>query len=170
MKKILLQLMLFVLPAFAIAQGYSAEDKATICTNVDTLLQAYLQKSGLKLPGGNKRNDKVVGDLRAMFTVDAEIFDDINATYNEKKDSDPYELKIKTRNIYIEDLIDAFPKGLIINNKNVNINYSNIDKGEIQVALERNVLGTNTNKFTLDRKSTRLNSSHSSVSRMPSSA
>lgn len=156
MKKTLLRILLILFPAISMAQGYSMEDKALICGRIDTLLQAYLQKSGLTLPGVNKRNDKVVGDLRTMFTVDAEIFDDINASFNEKKDVSNYELKTKTRNSFIEDLVDEFPKGLIINNKKLNINYSNFDKGEITAVVERNVQGTNSQKFTFYNEDTLL--------------
>ncbi|MEO8088225.1 MAG: hypothetical protein ABI763_15500, partial [Bacteroidota bacterium] len=156
MKKILLRLLAILIPAFSFAQNYSAEEKVQICARVDTLLQSYLQKSSLKLPGANKRNDKVVGDLRAMFTVEAEIFDDINASFNQNLEGYPYELKIKTRNSYIEDLVEEFPRGLIINNKNLNINYTKIDKGEIIAALERNVQGTNSKKFTFFNEDTLL--------------
>ncbi len=156
MKNILCYLFTLFFPLLCIAQGYSQEDKAIISARIDTLLQSYLQKSSLTLQGGNKRNDKVVGDLRGMFTVDAEIFDDINANFNEKTTGNPYELKIKTRNSYIEDLVDEFPRGLIINNKRLNINYNNFDKGEVTAALERNIQGTNTRKFTFFNEDTLL--------------
>ena len=51
--------------------------------------------------------------------------------------------------------------GIFLNRKNLVI---------ILMAIELLLLAANMNFVALDRKSTRLNSSHSSVSRMPSSA
>ena len=49
---------------------------------------------------------------------------DINAVYSEK--THQYELKSKSRNSYIEDIVDKFPKGLVITNKNLNINSEHV--------------------------------------------
>ena len=154
MKKIIVTYIAFMLPVLMWAQGYSNADKAAINGRIDTLLQNYLQKSGLTLPGVSKRNDKVVADLRAMIKTDAEIFDDINAAYNEK--THQYELKTKSRNTFIEDLVDRFPKGLLITNNNMNISYRDFDKNEIQVALSRTVQGTSSDKFTFYNEDTLL--------------
>mgnify|MGYP003342800911 CR=1 FL=1 len=51
--------------------------------------------------------------------------------------------------------------GIFLNRKNVIV---------ILMSIELILLAVNINLVALDRKSTRLNSSHSSVSRMPSSA
>ncbi len=154
MTKKLIIAIVILFPSFLFGQGYSNQDKSIINVKIDTLLQNYFQKAGLTLPGGSKRNDKVVADLRGMIKTDAEIFDDINATFNPK--TRQYELKNKSRNTYIEDLVDNFPKGLIIINKNININYNDFDKGEVTVALERSIQGTNSDKFTLKNEDTLL--------------
>ncbi len=154
MKKNLAILFILLCPCGLMAQNWSNADRAIIAGRIDTLLIDYMQKSGLKLPGENKRNDKVVGDLRTMIAIDAEVFDDINAEYNEKKQQ--YVLKLKSRNDYIEDLIEAFPKGLLINNRNLNVSYSRMNENIVTAVLARNVQGTNSGKFTFVNEDTLL--------------
>ena len=154
MKNLLLKLIILFIPVCASAQKYSLEDRAKICARIDTLMQNYMQKSGLTLPGISKRNDKVVGDLRAMLKPDAEIFDDINATYNEQ--THQYELKTKARNTYIEELVDRFPKGLIITNNNLNINYQNFEKDQVSAVLSRSVQGVSADKYSFYNEDTLL--------------
>ena len=130
------------MPVLLIAQPYSGKEKVLISERIDTLLMNFMQKSSLTEPGKSKRDDKVIRDFRNLFTHDATIFDDINPTFNPNAKGYPYSLTEKSRLDYFDGLINEFQKGFVVNNKQVNINYKDFDKGEIKAAIERNISGT----------------------------
>ena len=142
MKTKLIFFILLIIPVLVNGQQFSNKDKALIATRIDTLLTNYMIKGTLTEPGKIKRSDKVTSEFKKLFALDATIFDDINAEFNQDLTSYPYILMTKTRNEYVDDLIVEFENGLMINNKRVNVSYEEFDKGVIKAAIERTIEGT----------------------------
>lgn len=139
------------------AQNFTNKDKALIFSRVDSLLISYMEKSTLTEPGKTKLSDKVVQDFRKLFALEAMVFDDINASFVPDGKNYPYKLTSKSRNDYIYGLVDDFEAGLMINNRRININYSNYSNGIITAALERDISGINkTKKYILSTHDTLL--------------
>ncbi len=157
MKKLFTFLFTLMLSLTSLAQNYSNKDKALIFSRVDSLMISFMEKSTLTEPGKTKLNDKVVQDFRKLFTVEAIVFDDINATFEPDGKNYPYKLSSKSRNDYIYGLVDDFENGLMINNRRININYGDYNEGVITVALERDISGVNkTKKYILSTHDTLL--------------
>jgi hypothetical protein len=156
MKKNIISLLVIIAPFLLYAQPYSNKDKMLISARVDTLLQKYMQKNTLTEPGSTHQNPKVVKEFKSLFTSDAKIFDDINASFDENEAGYPYKLREKSLNEYYTGLIEEFATGLIITNKRINISYDNFDKGEVSAALQRNITGTNSKKYDLANEDTLL--------------
>lgn len=148
MRKLIYLIIILVIPFCATAQKYSNEEKIVLSGKIDTLLQNYMRKGTLTLPGISKQNTKVTTEYKKLFTTDALIFDDITPKFEDPKSSKeyPYKLTTKSRNDYIDEIVDEFPKGLEINNVKININYDEFDKGLVKVALERTIAGVTYSK------------------------
>ena len=67
--------------------------------------------------------------------------------------------------LVVQGLRKSYQKKTIIQDVSLSVK-----RGEVVALLGPNGSGKTTSFYAIDRKSTRLNSSHSSVSRMPSSA
>ncbi|MBL0341158.1 MAG: thrombospondin type 3 repeat-containing protein [Bacteroidetes bacterium] len=141
MKTKLILFILLIAPVLIQGQDLSNKDKALISTKVDTLLTSFMTKGSLTKPGKIKMDDKTTSEFKKLFTLDAQIFDDINAEFNQDLSGYPYVLMTKTRNEYIEDLVFEFENGLMINNKRINVSYEELDKGIVKAAIERDISG-----------------------------
>lgn len=151
MKKLPFALIVLCLMAGATrAQERTREEVALIASRADSIFATYLEKSSFKEPGTIKLNDRVLKQFEKLFTTDATIFDDINAVFNpEVKEGEyPYQLKTRTRSQYIDGMLDEFTNGIIVNNKRVNMSYTDFDRGLIYAAVEREVTGiTSTHRY-----------------------
>ena len=147
MKKYSYLLMFLLVSVLLKAQSYTNANKLIIVANTDTLLKNYLQKSSLIEEGTTKQSDKVLREFKNLFASDAQIFDDILPVFDSTQIYGyPYKLKTKTFKEYYSGLVYEFPEGLTVNNKKININYAELDKGIIKVALERVLKGTSATK------------------------
>lgn len=153
MQKLFLSLFLLLSVSAAAQNNYTVADKVLIASRVDSLVQKYLDVSRLSDASSRAKKDskdavksfnRVISEFKKLFELDAKIFDDINPEFNSAKRGSvaAYELKIKDRLDYIDGLSDNFQNGLIINNKQINLSYSKIDEGIIQVAISRYITGT----------------------------
>lgn len=147
MKKYTYLLLFLLVPVVLNAQTFTNADKLIIIANTDTLLKNYLQKSSLIEEGTTKQSDKFLREFKNLFASDAQIFDDILPVFDFTQIYGyPYKLKTKTFKEYYSGLVYEFPEGLAVNNKRININYAELDKGIIKVALERVLKGTSATK------------------------
>ncbi|MFM7080193.1 MAG: hypothetical protein ACKOYC_10445, partial [Bacteroidota bacterium] len=116
-----------------------------------------MSKSSLTETGKTKRSDKVTIEFKKLFSADADIFDDILAKFDPQATGYPYKLISKSRNDFIDDMIDEFPSGLVINNKKINVSYRDFDQRIVTAALERQISGvTNTMKYMFSNHDTLL--------------
>lgn len=158
MKSVLLFLLVLITVSFSFAQKYNREQKIIISSHIDSLLKGYLQKSTLLEVGTIKRSDAILREYKSLFASDAMIFDDINPVFDSLETvSNPYKLVSKPLNEYYKGLVRDFPLGFIVNNRKLNINYSELESNIVKVALERNIKGTNAvNYYKLSNHDTLL--------------
>lgn len=152
-------LMLLMLMNISVyGQKYNLSQKAIISNNIDSIMKCYLQKSNLLEPGGIKQNDEVMSEFKSLFSTNAMIYDDILPKFDTTEVFDnPYKLTSKPFREYFRGMVYEFPQGFIIINKNINVNYFNLDSGKVKVALERKISGVSaTEKYRLHNHDTLL--------------
>jgi len=150
MKKIKITIFLCSLIVTVSAQNnFTLKQKAAIGNKIDSMLLAYFDLSTItkrveNVKTNNKETSLRIANYKSLFSKDALIFDDINVKFvpNPSKGASNYQLEEKTLNDYISGLVEEFPTGLILFNKQLNISYDNINAGFVTVALERTISGT----------------------------
>jgi hypothetical protein len=108
------------------------------------MLVTYVKYSGFTSPEyqkGNKIDPRTIQKFKDLFLPGAKIVDEICPAYFDRNFENPYQLVNRSIEEYCEKTTAIFPAGLQVKLTNATISFSELNKDQIFVMIEKSVKG-----------------------------